>query len=1438
MRISRIYVDRFGSKTGWYEQTTLDFCDPITGEPIDACINLENAGGKTSLLSYIFSCFDPRVDRWLQTLQSDSHAFRDYFAHDARPSFLITEWIMPPRSANGAEYRLVVGQVVHFTESSDRAAESERRFFSFQSNEGLRWEDLPVPGISMAPVKTLQDFLGWIQQTARSQRSGDIFATRNQGEWTAHLENQRQIDLELLKMQVSFNSREGGSEEGFLSFSSESELVSRLLSLSLNQDHTAELRNLVAQTMDRLKAKPKHEMKLRQLADLRDAITPFSERALELQGARKSLLEVEQSATDLSHAMRRRVSELDVRVNSAKAAIAQLEIHCSTVTTEASKARSDFIALSGHRLEREAVSAKKRFEDLREKLDSGQRRVTCLKAAKATRNIRSIVSIMKELEGEKDAATQELKPLEEEAQTLGAQLRHLLQLQISGLDKELTSLVDKLQKAKDEKVRLTDLRAEKNLQAGALQRRQGEIKGVIGAAQEIYEGLAERGLLLPVDIDVRHAVSRVSALIEELTAQLAELNDQRAQMAGQLETKRGQLGSARQTANDATAAQTPLVAFLRDYEVILEELQNDPLIIAAVDGDCDPYSVVLVDAIQQMISLCKDELSKRLIRLDQLSRERESITQTGLAGRNEDVAAVVAALIKAGIRSARPANTYLAELRPNVDEARSLVLSDPSRYLGVNVAAQEWDRATNVVDSLSLSLSMPVTLAVASLEMGAKSDERLVLRPHNDSAYNVEAAKLALAQFDVTIEAVHAEQDAYADRQRAHEQVLSRVRSFQELFARQLVFNAETELKASREQHKLAMDTIERLGEEVLALGQGIVGLGSRIEGLNGEIARKGSDLSQLQSYMSSWEPRIGPLRKELQEVEGQLGLLDSALEELKELYEQEERTLNDAHEAHTRVRTVRGDFDRERSAILRTNENLSVEALARPGASIDDLRLRYRFSDSRLSVAERDLLGLIAHQLDEARGSLQKATADYVRDFPSVTVDQVEPLIDLDIEAEILGQEHRNRVLDEHKEAALGDSRAKETEHRLYWDERKFVAPSEEMLALGDEELQGAADRRLKDAEDGDSLLQSLWQQVEQENEKAKEDLSESGELSSQLKNLEAAFSFEALVPRPATLSDDVPGQVRQLVRAQRAEEQSVKDCQKGADNAYRVVLEITRRPQFIEAEGDIAERFATSDVDAACEDRARLIEMVADRISAVEDNLAAMTPDFEHCVMEVHNHVTEAISLLKLATEIRLPLEAPYVGGRSILKMSANLQFSVDHRKDEIRSYLNRQIASGLLPRSGAEILTQCLLALTPRQSFGLQILKMEQNTDFQYQPVNNMKKSGGQGTVIAVFLYMLVSHLRVDTQARANRGGGGPLLMDNPFANVQTRALIDAQRMLAESLKIQLICFTANADANILEGFRRIVRLRKAGVNKKTRRTHIEMATATFESEGRRA
>src|SRR5262249_53588296 len=135
-----------------------DLIDPDTDEPTDTVFNLENAGGKTSLLSYIFSCFEPKLDRWLQHLQKRNHRFHEYFARDGRPSFILIEWHMPGRAAGAPDFKLLIGQVVTIKDTVERSADVDRSFFAFEVTNGLSLDDVPAPGLTDTPARSMPEF--------------------------------------------------------------------------------------------------------------------------------------------------------------------------------------------------------------------------------------------------------------------------------------------------------------------------------------------------------------------------------------------------------------------------------------------------------------------------------------------------------------------------------------------------------------------------------------------------------------------------------------------------------------------------------------------------------------------------------------------------------------------------------------------------------------------------------------------------------------------------------------------------------------------------------------------------------------------------------------------------------------------------------------------------------------------------------------------------------------------------------------------------------------------------------------------------------------------------------------------------------------------------------------------------------------------------------
>jgi hypothetical protein len=175
----------------------------------------------------------------------------------------------------------------------------------------------------------------------------------------------------------------------------------------------------------------------------------------------------------------------------------------------------------------------------------------------------------------------------------------------------------------------------------------------------------------------------------------------------------------------------------------------------------------------------------------------------------------------------------------------------------------------------------------------------------------------------------------------------------------------------------------------------------------------------------------------------------------------------------------------------------------------------------------------------------------------------------------------------------------------------------------------------------------------------------------------------------------------------------------------------------------------------------------------------------------------------------------------------MRANFgHLPTDVRREALRRYLDTLIETGVVPLKGSDLVAECVLRMHGKP-LGLQVLKMVPDEDQQYVPLDQLKNSGGEGVTMAMFLYLVINQLRAETHAKLKKAGGGPLILDNPFAKATTPTLWRAQRLLAEAMDVQLIFATALPDYNTLGEFRRFIRLRKAGKNQKTGRWHLEHA-----------
>jgi hypothetical protein len=1432
--ISRLYVSHFGTATAWYDHMLFDLTDPDTDLPTDTFFNLENAGGKTSLLSYIFSCFDPKLDRWVQHLQKKAHRFVDYFARDGRPSFMIMEWLMPARAAGQEDYKLIIGQAVTARETGERGADTERWFFAFEAVPGLQLEDIPSAGLGMFPVRNMHEFVQWMTKEAKIKAGGDFFHTNVQEHWVTHLESARLIDVELLRMQVDFNTQEGGMEEGFLTFKSEHDLLRRLLWLTVDGEKAAAVRGTVAKTADKLQNKPQYEKRLVQLGRIQSAMAPFSEAAAHFELGAKAQASTQSQAAQLAagllissstHQQRAtdKYREADVWMDSVQNAQTQKDacVH-------------EDITLTGLVHQRSFNQAKQQTERSATALAEGKLHLRHIGAAKVKSQVFAAERRSEQLEASVQDAREGLKPVRQQAEHSGSLLYHALTLAMQGAQQHQLEAKNQESIAEGAIKTLQGQATAAQKQVRDLSSEQGQLEGFhanfINHRQRLRDDQLLRG-----DELAAAALLRVDGEVELKEAAYASLQIEQASLADQERSLRNDAASAAVAAGKAASTLDPMRKSLALGEGLKDTLSQHPVLRLVSDADtCDPDALTLTDDLRRFLSNTDGEIADRDVHLAQLRKDRTSILDTGLSGRSVDVEAVVRQLKELGVRSARAANTYVAGLCEDVEQARALVLSDPARFLGVNVADAEWPKVQQLSSGLSVKLAAPVTVAVASLKPVDVASDRLVVAPYDDSAYNKASAQQALVEFDQRISVLSDERDAYVQRRESAQDAREKLTRYLTEFGADRLRNLESEIAelegvehSERERGELLTEQADQVQQSGRVLAEQLTLLPTQIEQLRGALKR-------ITEYQDLWEVPSAANQARLTQV---LTLLD----EQQALLEALGVELISAEEQRRRAQEHRISLSHDESALAQEQLSISVRNEAFASADTEQpspvelqvLRSGYADAVATLQTQEKDRLGLLAEKLETARKECQKERQVFRENYADIDERALEPLLSVDFAQAQKQQEYAVQELDNANVQAREVLAVATSELKSFGQKHpQLTAPSDKMSALTDDQV-------ISRIEAGQKLIQQLNLEIQASTQEAETSKTQAGQSLTLAKgmitvreNLKAAVPCDGIDFTPIDITEDVEVMVRDVMTRYREQSEALRKLRDAASGAYHALIKIAQSTAATEAEPELAAQIVDNDFELTCGDRQRLSELVEDRVKAVEDTLIGMAPDFDNCAGELYNLTLEGMSLINRASNTLMPNTTPYVGGKPILKLKYSpTTLAVDARKDAIRKYLNSLIDTKFIPEKGTDMVAACLLAFTGRGELGLQVLKMEQNVAYQYQPVNELKGSGGQGSVIAMFLYLLVSQLRADTQARAKRGGGGPLILDNPFAKVQTRALIDAQRLLAREIGVQLVFLTANADYNILAGFRRVNRLRKSGVNPSTQRSHIQMVSATF-------
>lgn len=263
--IKRVYMDGAGHEEAFYKDLTLDYIglsqavsspvveglrSPVRNAKVVTSTyqQLVNGGGKSTYIALLLSIFEPSVSDFTQYLanhrQSEYH-YRNYFYKEL--SVVLVEMV------NESGQTLLLGHA-HQRNGDD----VDRTLFICDAPDSLMGAPFDeVPSYSRAErnselrpyANSLRSFDSWLNLKAGSEGGMHWRKTTRQNEWRAFLLEQ-QINVDLIKTMVTFNSEEGGLTR-FIEYKTEHDFLGAFFACTMSKDAAERLRELVAHEVER-----------------------------------------------------------------------------------------------------------------------------------------------------------------------------------------------------------------------------------------------------------------------------------------------------------------------------------------------------------------------------------------------------------------------------------------------------------------------------------------------------------------------------------------------------------------------------------------------------------------------------------------------------------------------------------------------------------------------------------------------------------------------------------------------------------------------------------------------------------------------------------------------------------------------------------------------------------------------------------------------------------------------------------------------------------------------------------------------------------------------------------------------------------------------------------------------------------------------------------
>lgn len=1429
-RLCRIHFAGMGEDCARFHPLTMDFRHKQNGAPQDSVIWLRNGGGKTTLISLLYSVLVPNQNQFLGRLLGKDSTLTDFL----RPNelgFVVTEWDFP---VSGTARR-VVGQVMLL---KDR--ELKRRFFSFYAVPGFGFDQLPALGLG-TPARSIDAMLDALREAEhRNGGSMDLVIPEDQTQWEKHLD-ERGLDPFLFRLHLKMNKQEGGASDLF-KLKAPEDFLRLFLELVFDERTTEELEKSLGELREKIARAPDREAAISFGQELLRSLKPFGLEAAQRSRLRDERKKLAQELAGLTAAIRSLLSDLDQN----EANLEKEKEFLEDGTGELERQRALHARYKGgyDRLGRElrVSETEVAWKSLKEFESAAQYRQQILEAAIAWRSLSQKQVELKMSVEQLEELRREHRPEFEALRHLGAILAAAWDARLAALKKsqsEAASQRDETQKLlrtlHADRVRLCQEKVTAEASRDAA-------NSALSRHDEARRRLREEQLIGPTESG-KAAFARWEKKIEELAgqdnalkAEAAELSRlgsdaasereqgdvERQQRQTEFEDIQRKLGSANKQRSDT--ARLPAVLDL--CEGVEPDLRN-PHLLTQLDSQRDAAETRLIE-----LGIADEEDQRSIHHLD----------REGLLAPSTDVSEVIRRLRDAGVRSALPVYRWLAEHRP-VSEALQLLREYPAAYAGVLIQnPPELAQAQSVIHALNIKAPVVVLTADALPFAGANgAGAQHTVLPVEHGLFSTKEAALARPRLEERRHGREVERDAVSSKGKQSYEAALRVREFNQVWPQDRIDELKRKLDGTQSEittlreRIAALDTrLRELQEQQKTNQTSQVTNAADLATTKGHLRQIKTFITEHENHAERWKNQHESSLKEIEESVRKLRVLDDDQSVLEEMERSANARWLELAPLISNAQGRRNDLPSEYVGTVPVSvpsqppEELEAEfwnASAMYEGKVQRGPLEGRIEELGNTVNERRVA------FEKLRGKLPQQEIE--------TAGQV-PALDTELDAQ-------KQTVVEARVATTNAKKNYDTAVAQRPDAREYKEGTDTNYSLFP---------RPTNSQECETVVVSIQAKVDefvQSIVKSKEQITNVERGIDRLKArrpLYKSLQTQAQkgeivdVPKHSEFSeDDTANQtlVNRVCRQFDETDRALRKMDEGMRKRFdREMHPLITGERFAKRNIPFRERLQRLAFDDFAQQAEQQIRAVEDQVTVCQSELESQEQEKRILVQKLDTLARQTANLFEQASRVsEMPDTMAAWAKQPFLRIILPRTSDPTERQVLLGQAVQRWFQPGQNIPRGHELAFECLIALFGTKTVNVRILKPEYHLRAGSHDIMDLVKkfSDGEKLTTAIVLYCILVRLRARQKARAEHlldTDSGLLLLDNPFGKATLATFVDLQLQMARLMGVQLIYSTGINDFSALKHFPHYVRLRNSSRGKTTNDYHVTTDLRPNEAE----